>query len=135
MEEQYFTPNREIDCTIMEKALESIDKCRILQSINRVRMEMNVVWLSDILTADGREVDKRFLNKTMEWPLRNKHTWPIKHHTSIGDWQAWRRWIKSICRENTRSLISPLGKWMGGQEDWIAQWDCFYGNTVYPNGK
>ena len=48
----------------MAMALESNDKGRVLQSINRVRMALSVVWMSDISSADaGRHVDRRFFNK------------------------------------------------------------------------
>jgi hypothetical protein len=29
-----------------------------------------------------------------------------------------------VCADRTRSLICPLGKWIGNREEWIAQWDC-----------
>ena len=56
---------------------------------------------------------------------RNSYIWPAKHHTSISDWQLWRRWLKSLCRHNTLTLITPLEEWNCKREEWIQQWDCF----------
>ena len=62
-----FTPNREHECTIMETALSSVGNVKMLKAINRVRMALKVLWLSDIMTADGRYIDRRWL-KPMDFP-------------------------------------------------------------------
>jgi hypothetical protein len=101
-------------------------------------MAMNVVWLSDITTADGRSIDPNWLKHNSNYPQRNDHKWPLKHHTNAEDWTTWRRWIKTLCRDRTLYLIHPLGSWIVKQDNWIANWDCFVtssGELLYRRNK
>ena len=66
-----------------------------------------------------------FFKKKVVVPRRNNHIWPEKHHTSLGDWQTWRRWLKSICRHHSMMLLNSLEVWECPLDTWIHQWDCF----------
>jgi hypothetical protein len=125
LSDPHFFPRRRNENTIMEMVLAQVEKGKTLQAINRVRMELNVIWISDITTADGRLIDKRYLQKGANTTCRNDYIWPIKHYTSTRDWQEWRKWIKGICRHNTRLLLNPLEEWIGQRDDWKQHWDCF----------
>jgi hypothetical protein len=117
-------PRREQDITIMEKAMIDINHVPTLKSINKVRMQLQIVWLSDITTADGRCLDKRFI-KPGSTLKRNHYQWPLKHSLSTVDWQRWKRWCQQISSYNNGMLTDPLGHWTIPQDQWISTWDCF----------
>lgn len=123
-----FQPQRVADKTIMEMALAYTHHIPTLQSINRVRMFLKVVWISDISTADGRYMDNRCVREGFQFPPRNKYTWPFKHHTTVVDWQRWRRWARDLCIDNNWKLREDLGPWMTRTEDWFEHWDCMVTN-------
>lgn len=60
---QELIPNREKDRSIIDLATELYDKSLILRFIQRVRMSLGLVHLSDICAANGLQSDKRFLSK------------------------------------------------------------------------
>jgi len=49
----WIMPQRVNDITLMDAATNMITHVPTLQSMNKVRMLLNVVWMSDIATADG----------------------------------------------------------------------------------
>lgn len=51
-------PKRLHDKPIMEVASEYTSHAPWLQSINKIRMALNVIWLSDISSANGITLDK-----------------------------------------------------------------------------
>jgi hypothetical protein len=118
-----FQQPREYDNAIMESAIRYTSDKGILQSLNKVRMELRVVWLSDITTANGRQIDPRCINRKTQFPLRNDYRWPQAHHTTTQDWARWRQWISTISDQN-HMLISPLGRWHCAPEGWVDKWDC-----------
>jgi hypothetical protein len=130
LQDPHLPPNREHDYTIMEKVLESIQDKKILQSINRIRMELKLVWMSEMTVANGRTIDRRYLHTAATTFPRNKYRWPLQHHTSKADWQTWRRWIRTITRNNDMALQDPLGAWTCKRTDWILYWDCFVTSTM-----
>jgi len=124
MDDIRFKPQRLNDTTIMEKAITMTGHIPTLKSINKVRMKLNVLWLSDIITADGQKIDIRFLKDGPQIP-RNHHHWPLQHNTTTLDWQRWTRWIKDLRAVTTSwTLTEILGPWTVPQEQWISTWDC-----------
>jgi hypothetical protein len=87
---------RERDRTIMELALFYTDKVNILKSINRVRMALRVIWISDITVADGGSIDTKWLVPRPYDTVRNNFKWPKVHRVTIQDWRIWRRWVQSM---------------------------------------
>jgi hypothetical protein len=119
-----FHPQRVADKTIMDWAVRYTRHIPTLQSINRVRMYLNVVWLSDIATADGRHLDTRFFTEGTCFPSRNNYRWPMKHHTNTADWRRWRCMARELCEDNNWTLRDALGPWTTTMGDWCDRWDC-----------
>lgn len=104
-------PNRENDRTIMESAMEHYSQATELQSINKVQMALNVIWLSDIGTADGQYIDTRWLFPMPHPYNPNRHLWPSRHHILQVDWRRWRRWARHICTNQQYRFRNQLGEW------------------------
>ena len=60
---QELHPKRDKDRTLMEMASELYSKPSVLRSIQRVRMSLGLVNLSDICSANGIQLDERFLSQ------------------------------------------------------------------------
>jgi hypothetical protein len=124
-------PNKEIakprcsDTTIMETATAYTTHVPTLQAINRIRMELNAMWISDISNADGQSLDTRWTKKFVDPPQRNDYIWPKKHHTSPYDWTIWRKFLRDLCHHPSTTLRYTLGSWQGTSSTWINWWDSF----------
>ena len=84
---QKLIPNREKYRSLIDLATELYDKPSVLRSIQRVRMSLGLVILSDICAANGLQLDKRFLSKQKSKVLRNKGKWPVQHHVDNNDFR------------------------------------------------
>jgi hypothetical protein len=118
-----FRPKRTQDKTIMDIARGYTDKASTLQSINKIRMALQVIWISDILTADGRNIDPRWLFPVHHKIRRNEYQWPLIHHLSQKDWQIWRAWAHHV--EGEHVMHPNYEVWQCAQSDWVSTWDSF----------
>jgi hypothetical protein len=129
-------PQRENDGTIMQCAIEMTTDSSTLRAINRVRMSLNVVWLSDMYTADGTSVDDRWKIRGTTTPTRNTFQWPLRHKTTSSDWTQWRRFLTNLSQQRR-----TLGHWTCNDAEWIQNWDTFIditGELLFvrtPNGS
>jgi ribonuclease HI len=135
-------PQREGDTYIMDLVLEQAPwmewKGRHIRRINYCRLYLNVVTVSDIATADGKEID-------------NKYVWGENLHRDqipCRDWnrvdqacpkkECWSLWRK-VCtllaptlsnksrrtplRKRNRVLAQPLGNWILPNTNTRRTWD------------
>jgi hypothetical protein len=126
---QLFHRRRREDRTIMEVVLEYTDNPTILRSINAVQMALKVVWMSDILSADGTFFDHQCITQGHVFPSRNNYKWPTQHHIIPKDWTAWRQWIVSVSQGERYNVVHPLGVWMVPPLEWTSNWDSFITGT------
>ena len=97
---------RRNDKVIMEIAMEMIVDKEMLKSIARVRGFLNVMFLSDIATADGKFLE-HFTSKRSDFLLRPKLAFP-KECPTDSDWESWCIFWRSWTVDNFE-LPSPLG--------------------------
>ncbi len=67
-----------------------------IQQLNRVRIHLQVIFLSDVLTASGNRVDA---NTLCPQPATNRQpvlNWP-KEEPTAADMMLWREALKDIC--------------------------------------
>jgi hypothetical protein len=121
----WFARRRQWDRAIMQAALQYTNHVATLQSINTVRMALNVVWISDITNANGTSLDSRWLTPLRTLPHRNEHKWPCQHSTKPKDWSIWQKFLTALCQNNSRMLLHPVGKWQLSHREWIDTWECF----------
>ena len=117
-----FPRYRSRDRTIMQLALQYTDKVSILRSINSVRMALHIVWLSEITNANGTCLDTEWLKMPTCLPHRNNYRWPNAHHITSNDWSRWRRFLSTLCRTNTDTLLYPVGDWQRSYQEWLETW-------------
>ena len=81
-----------------------------LVKLARVRGSLGVIFMSDIVTADGKCVEQfavdRFLSPGIR---RSTYDFP-KEMPTESDWELWVSYLKSMTGENFE-LLTPLGAW------------------------
>ena len=119
-------PQREGDISLMKLAQQHFHRKTEIRSIQRVRMKLGIIHLSDITTADGKKMEPKFYSTSLPTVWRNKYDWPIKHFISREDIARWRKFLKYIFEGDNGSLINPLGEWIDMTSDyWVDNWDYF----------
>jgi ribonuclease HI len=90
-----------------------------MTKLNRCRNYLQVLFLSDICTADGKFIERRFLNTTPS-PAFSTLAFP-REQPSSQDWKVWRSTWYHLT-SNTGRLKSPLGDWINTPS---VQWTWF----------
>ena len=117
---------RENDTPIMALALKIFPHKKNLRSIQKMRMKLNVIHVSDITTADGTKLDPKFYSTSPPSIQRNTYKWPTKHHISGQDIALWRKFLTQIYHGTQHSLEQPLGAWhVMPNTQWRDNWDYF----------
>ena len=110
----------------MELASQFFHSSKELKAIQRVRMSLGVISLSDICNTNGSCLDKSFYSTTPVHKRRNNYTWPLKHHVYKSDYTIWRKLLNFIFSNGSHSLYQPLGHWtILSYTEWTESWDYF----------
>ena len=97
------------DSTIMSTLMKHNIQENILLWMNRCRNYLNVLFLSEICTADGKYIDRRFLRISPSL-VESELAFP-PDQPSWQDWQVWKAtWLEITSQ--TGKLHSPLGAWV-----------------------
>ena len=101
-------PQRQFDRALMEIFDRWGLPKKTLKALNRVRIYLQVIFVSDISTGDGSEIEqeafegRRIRHSVLHWPRQIRPT--------LQDRRLWRRYLKRLCLGG--KLICPLGRWM-----------------------
>ena len=120
------SPRRQGDVPLMELAFLYFSDTASLKSIQRVRMALGVVHLSDICSVNGSTLDIQYLQTDLPLPSKNSYQWPSKHHINRHDMAKWRKFVKQLFPIDNKSLANPLGPWVPMDNvTWLDTWDFF----------
>ncbi len=103
------TKPRQHDKTIMGFLMENNIPKGVMIKMNRCRNYLQVLFMSDICTADGKFIERRFLH-TYPTPVSSELSFPREHPTSQ-DWKVWKSTWSQLT-SYTGKLRSPLGDWI-----------------------
>jgi hypothetical protein len=107
------------DIALMDFFISLKYKPAALKTLNSCRLYLQVIFLSDIVTASGIEIEEDIkLGKHMI--DRKSHLqWPTQQRPPA---QAWKQWMEAISYLESRSrLKQPLGDWISdSHQEW--QW-------------
>ena len=117
------------DECIMESCVETGIRGSALIGINRVRKHQEALFLSDIVTADGRKIDPSYVGdwtSTQEYQL-GKHRSQFEFGRECptpADWEAWSRYWNEQCNNSQFHILpSFLGGWRAPSP---RIWRAFY---------
>ena len=105
------SPKRTGDQSIMETALTYFHYSKDLKAIQRVRMFLGLLSLSDICNTSGTSLDISFYSTKQTYRQRSNSEWPIKQHVYKTDYIVWRKLLKFIFSNESYTLYQPLGHW------------------------
>ncbi len=115
------TPHRH-DRMLVEMFLDAGYKGLQLQGLNRCRLVLRLLFLSDITTACDRFLDVTFLTEPhCSQNHRSTFTFP-NEKPSRSKWKTWLEFWTAVARSGG-SLNQPLGKWVGLTH---CKWIWFY---------
>ena len=83
-------PNRENDINIMERFIQQGYSKSYLASLNRCRIYLKVIWLSDITTVDGKNINKVSYQGKYQPNYKSAYTWATIQRPKPTEWTAWR---------------------------------------------
>jgi hypothetical protein len=93
--------------------LATLHTCRKgeLWQINRCRIYLRVISVSDITDFDGNRVLQTCYDRLHSVDNINIR-WPNQQRPTKGGWKIWRKFLLSISDDN-RYLLQPLVDWLG----------------------
>jgi hypothetical protein len=114
----HMTAPRENDQDLVDVFIEQDQKGCRLQSLNRCRITHQLLHLSCILAADGRQIDPSYLSP----PKTGMQTSSIRftrEKPNTDDWIMWEQFWRSLCNPGLQ-LKLPLGQWIApGHRIWL----------------
>ena len=119
---------RQNDKSIMEEALNIYGPNAVLtlQRINACRLFLQVIFLSDICSGDGRSIQPTvFDSQTPTVASVSKLLWPFQPNPGKTSWLLFHRLLRTFCYPGTHRLRQPLGAWNPQEtnREWTAYFD------------
>jgi len=117
---------RERDFPIMEVFLRSGYRNSELMILNRCRMHLHVIFLSDICNGQGTAIEPQFWKGQTQSDVHD-YLWPRTHKPAPGEWALWQHALStSLNLSTTHKLATPLGQWLPStlsQNGWFTTAD------------
>ena len=89
-------------------------------NINRVRMFLHVITISDISEYHGQTIlPHLFYGQST---ITSNLTWPASQRPPDADWQIWWWALKKFLLNKRGSLLIPLGRWTTHKTHVIHRW-------------
>ena len=99
--------------------------------LNRVRLHLQIIFLSDILSASGRMIDPSVLERRPHGVKRSTMRWPREEPTD-SDFDLWREAVEDI--SPTRLRVHSVGGFVADTHR-ISPWRwCPVSNTLLRSG-
>ncbi len=98
---------REGNQFIMQVLIQAGYTIEALGRLNRVRVSLQLLFMSDILTVSGNKISTKVLSRCPQGDARLNMRWPHKRPTDL-DLQLWKNAILSICPSHSAKLRMGL---------------------------
>jgi hypothetical protein len=99
-----------------------------LRYLNQCRLFLRVTWLSEIVTADGRRIEKHALESPYGVSIHEQFLYPTQILPPESSWSLWKEALARLC-VNRDTLLQPLGPFLKG--DSIRWWADSSSNRLY----
>jgi ribonuclease HI len=114
---------REKDKPIMSLVSEWGDTDKI--RINRCRMYLKAETIADLSNAAGTHITEQAMDCRETAILEPKAKWPRQTRPGPKHRAAWRKLLKSICKDSTSELLESLGNWNPDNPS-EKKWDAYF---------
>ena len=113
---------RQHDSFIMRRAVEAKFSFTQLDAINRCRVYLQVLTVSEITTADGEFIAEKAWAGIRDTTVTSRYNWPRQQKPPLRDWRIWQSALTVCYLSLGKRLSQPLGVWLTTE----AQWNWFY---------
>ena len=130
---QGFGKQRQHDTTIMDTLIDFGYTGDVLEVLNQSRQFLQVIYVSDIVTGNGKRLVETMLNGYKDPSRKSKFTWKSIKKPTLRSWCIWRDSLKkALCVSVTGVYLrQPLGKWINTEyQDWYW-YKHSHSNTIY----
>jgi hypothetical protein len=112
---------RENDICLMDYISQQGCTSDELLCLNRCRINLHLLLLSDIITADGLHFESSLVSNTGNTPIESSYVFPPSFPSRI-DWNTWETFWTRVSGPS-KSTYRSLGKWLYSTH---RQWHWFY---------
>ena len=116
--DHFWTPSaqRVNDHTLMDLAEHMYGNTHLMQ-INQCRLALQVTYLSDITSVDGKRILPAYYNGKghIEAGRKTRLNWPPTGDLPSAHWARWREFLNRLCGTSLK-LPTPLGAWYQDKE-------------------
>jgi hypothetical protein len=101
---------REHDSYIMEftRNMKDVE----IKRINRCRLYLGAVTVSDITEIDGKSITDWSFNLSEQGRDISEARWPVQTRPGPIHLRTWKNFLRSICVVDSLKLLRPLGRWI-----------------------
>jgi hypothetical protein len=104
------TKSRENDLFLMEEFFKQHIPVAHMRILNRCRLYLQVITLSDISTADGHTILPEIKQGIWLEQRKSNLLWPTQCDPPQANWEIWRHYLRQF--EEKGKLSQPLGNWV-----------------------
>jgi hypothetical protein len=102
---------REGDGCLMDLFVQKGYRKQHLALLNRCRIFLQVVRISDIVTGCGKFISRTAMDGRYDATFPRDLRWPVQGELPAAAWTIWRQALSSLC-ETSNTLSRPLGCWL-----------------------
>ena len=132
------TPQREHDISLMLAFQQKYSKQKKkLSQLNRCRIWLNAISLSDITDACGYRICPHAAKGEKHPHRQTIYTWRNQHKISNKHWKTWTKAVKTTFTTDGVHLHTPLGDWCTQGEPsqkWLTYEDASDDLFISPTG-
>ncbi len=112
-------PPQQHDISIMDFFVQQNTHCSDLRVINRCRIYLQVLFLSDICSADGKSILSECCRGQRPLDRHSSLNWPIQPRPPNSAWKTWQTALATLHTNGT--LHTPLGAWASPtHQEWFS---------------
>ena len=106
---------RKGDVFIMDSVGKEVKEA-LANQVNRCRIFLHCLTLTDIATPDGKYLDRNVLYRRRNLAFESVLKWSQQKEIYKEGWTVWRKYLqKTFCFPHTFELCTPLGEWEKGK--------------------
>ena len=89
-----------------------------LKWLNWCRMYLGVTTVSDLVTADGRQLRKAMLLGHRDDQFSSLYEWPRTARPTAPHWRSWKDTLSAALLSTSMTLRRPLSHWCDSLDEW-----------------
>jgi hypothetical protein len=101
---------RKVDVALMEVFANKNFTAKEMKDINRCRMYLQVLYLSEVTDISGQHIEAWVIEGKRDGIMSSKWEWPIQQRPPMAAWKVWNKAIEEAFTEE-EDITHQLGEW------------------------